>query len=305
MMFHGLRRVMSNAGGEVTVVLGPTAAGKTELAIRLAKGRGAAVISADSRQVYSELDSGTAKPKEIWGEAPHEIEATDKVEGVPHYLLNVAAPTTTYTLAEWQTAALKILQHLEQVGQPAILAGGTMLYVDSIFFNYLIPEITPDHKLRGELEKLSAEKLWVQLIQKDPAARQFIEPHHKRRMIRALEVMAATGQPFSDMRKKRPSPYRFKIIGLFPGWEVLRARIRQRAQIMLEGGLLEETDRLRQKYGTDLPLLRTMNYLQAGKLLDGELSKEAALTEMVRVNMRYAHRQMNWWKNNQGIKWIK
>lgn len=284
----------------ITVITGPTASGKTARAIELAKKTGAVVISADSRQVYSGLNIGTAKPEEAWRNEPHAILEPDLVDTIPHYLLNVCELKQLYTLAQWQAAAKKIIEE----EQPVIIAGGTMLYVDSILFNYAIPEVQPNEALRAELEQLSAKELWQQLTQKDPAAKQFIEPHHKRRIIRALEVIEATGKPFSDLRQKRPSPYQFKIIGLFPGWDKLRKRITQRAQAMLEEGLLEETKKLREKYGKDLPLLKTMNYLQVGRLIDGELTQEAAKADMVQVNMRYAHRQMNWWKRNKEIEWL-
>lgn len=284
----------------ITVVVGPTASGKTDFAIKLAKENGAAVISADSRQVYSGLDIGTAKPEAAWRDKPHDILEADSIDAVTHYLLNICAPDQLYTLAQWQAAAKKILA----TAQPMIITGGTMLYIDSILFNYEIPEAKPDSVLRAELEKLSVEELWQQLMHKDPAAKQFIELHHKQRIIRALEVIEATGKPFSDLRQQRPSPYQFKVIGLFPGWDMLRERITQRAHMMLEQGLVEETKKLRGKYGKDLPLLKTMNYLQASQLLDETLTREQTLEEMVKVNMRYAHRQMNWWKNNRLIYWL-
>lgn len=281
------------------VIVGPTASGKTDFAIKLAKESGAVVISADSRQVYSGFNVGTAKPEEAWRNKPHDILETDSIDTVPHYLLNICAPDQPYTLAQWQAAVKKIMT----TDQPMIIAGGTMLYVDSILFNYEIPEVEPNPVLRAGLEKLSVEELWQQLMPNDPVAKQFIEPHHKQRIIRALEVIEATGKPFSDLRQQRPSPYQFKVTGLFPGWDMLRARITQRAQAMLDVGLVEETKKLREKYGSDLPLLKTMNYVQAGKLLDGQLSKEAVLAEMVQINMHYAHRQMNWWKRNKEIEW--
>lgn len=284
----------------ITVVVGPTASGKTDFAIRLAKESSAAVISADSRQIYSGLNVGTAKPEEAWREEPHAVSEADTIDTVPHYLLNICASDQPYTLAQWQVAAKKILA----IDQPLIIAGGTMLYVDSILFNYDIPEVEPNPVLRAGLEKLSVEELWQQLMHKDPAAKQFIEPHHKQRIVRALEVIEVTGKPFSALRQQRPSPYQFKIIGLFPGWDALRERITQRAQAMLDGGLVEETKKLREKYRKDLPLLKTMNYLQAGRLIDDELTQEAALAEMVQVNMRYAHRQMNWWRRNKEIEWL-
>jgi tRNA dimethylallyltransferase len=298
----------------IQVIVGPTASGKTDYALQLAKKTSAAVISADSRQIYTGMDIGTAKPRELWGALGHDILTADMVDGVPHYLFNIATPDTQMSLSEWQSHAKKVLEFLVAKGQDVVLAGGTMLYVDSLRDWYEIPEVPPNEALRMELEAKPAEELYAELMKKDPAAKEFIEPLNTRRIIRALEVMAATGRPFSESRRRNPTsqsfagcgeaPYDFVVTGLSPAWDVLKERITKRVAAMMTDGLLDETKKLQEKYGADLPLLQTMYYREAADVLSGKLTQEEALAEMVKVNMRYARRQMNWWKRRTDIKWI-
>lgn len=294
---------MQSTNPPLLTILGPTASGKTALAIALAKQHAAAVISADSRQVFAGLNIGTAKPRDAWQDEAHPELRPDAVDTIPHYLLNVADPRAAMTLAGWQQSALNVISHLYKSHQEPIIVGGTMLYIDSVVFNFDIPPVAPQPELRRELEERTTDELYEELLRKDPAARAFIEPSNRRRIIRALEVITVTGQLFSAQRQARPSPYRFSLHGLFPGWEKLEEAITVRTNEMLRDGLLEETKKLQEQYGSDLPLLTTMNYRQAAAVLRGEISKEAAHAEIVRVTMRYAHRQMSWWKKRQDITW--
>lgn len=297
---------------KLIAIVGPTAAGKTDYAIQLAKQMSGAVVSADSRQVYSGLNIGTAKPQAAWQSMPHDILEPDQVDGVAHYLLNIREPKDMLTLADWQMAAQQVISTIMQAGQTPLLVGGTMLYVDSIVKNFEIPAVAPNETRRAEMEKLETQELYERLHREDPDATKFIEPHHKQRIIRALEVIEATGKPFSAQRRSQGThPYEIKMLGLFPGrsgehagWEILAQRIEERATQMLEGGLLEETQALRDYYGADLPLLKTMNYRQAAGVLDGVLSPPVAVAEMKKENLRYARRQMSWWKNRREINWI-
>ncbi len=174
-----------------------------------------------------------------------------------------------------------------------------MLYLDSVIFNYQIPEVPPNEKLRDAWEEETVAELWDQLQKQDPAAEKFVEPHNKRRIIRALEVMAATKRPFSELRRRREPKYDMEIVGLFPrqsggqaGWDVLEKRIEQRVDEMLAAGLLDEIAGLQKKYGADLPLLKTLNYREAGD--------RAA---MIRGNLAYAKKQMKWWAGREDINW--
>lgn len=259
---------------KLTIVLGPTASGKTAYALKLAQKTNGILISADSRQVYIGMDIGTAKHR-------------------PAYLVDIRQPDNPLTLAEWQPLAYQAIDAVIAQGKNPMLVGGTMLYLDSIIFNYAIPNVPPDPALRTQLEAHDVAKLYQELLAKDPAAKKFIEPRHKRRIIRALEVMAATKQPFSTQRRRRPPRYDITIYGLKPSWEELERRIRARAKQMLADGLMAEITTLKKTYGPDLPLLKTLNYKEAPNI-------EA----MARANLRYAKRQMAWWKKYKNIKWL-
>jgi tRNA dimethylallyltransferase len=280
---------------KLTVLVGPTASGKTAAAVRAAHNMNGSVVSADSRQVYAGMNIGTATPlrQGFAGQEPHGILTPDVVDGVEHYLLNIREPNQPLTLPEWQEAAFTVIDTLIASGRAPLLVGGTMLSIDSIVYNFSIPHVPPHHDLRRELARRDTRDLYAELIARDPAAGRFIEPHHTRRIIRALEVMEVSGRPFSELRQPREPRYEVRALGLFPGWEKLEAAIRERAASMLEAGLVQEREQLIARYGADLPLLQTINY------------KEAPDVEaMVRANMRYARRQMSWWKNRTGIVWF-
>lgn len=276
----------------IPVILGPTASGKTTYAISLAKQLNGAVISADSRQVYAGMDIGTAKPQEAWHHTAHPVEVPDMVDGVAHYLLNIATLDTPYSLSDWLAAAKKSIALIEEQGKLPIIVGGTMLYIDALVDGYTVPNIAPNEDLRTALEKLSPEELYAKLIAQDPDATAFIEPHNSRRIIRALEVMDATGKKFSELRAKKTSEYSFHITGIFDSYDTLRQRMTVRAQQMVEDGLEQEIETIRQTY-PDSKLLQTMNY-----------KENCDIDAMVQSNMRYAHRQMSWWNRRTDISWI-
>lgn len=314
---------MSNNLPKLIVIVGPTASGKTEAGIILAKHISGEVISADSRQIYTGMNIGTAKPEmenlklktksekqklktqnTLGNDIQHDVHVADLVESVKHYLFNIRQPDDQLTLAEWQEGAFKVIDRLIDSNTPPLLVGGTMLYVDSIVFNYDIPSVEVNKKLREDLQSKSTEALFEDLLKRDPQAIDFVQPENKRRIIRAIEVIEATGKPFSGQRKTKLPIYDVQMIGLFPGWEALSDRIQNRVKEMLEEGLIEETIKLQDKYGLDLPLLQTINYKQVASMLEGELTKEEAIQEMIRVNTRYARRQMSWWRGRAEITWI-
>lgn len=274
------------------VILGPTASGKTAYAISLARQINGAVISADSRQVYAGMNIGTAKPQEAWNNTPHAVDVPNTVEDVPHYLLNIVSINTPYTLSDWLRDAKQCIERIESNGQIPIITGGTMLYIDALVDGYSIPQIAPDEMFRTELEKLSPQELYKELLGKDPDASKFIEPHNSRRIIRALEVMHATGKKFSELRRKNTANNDFTIIGIFNDFEILRNRISQRAEIMIQEGLAQEISYLQHTYPY-AKLLQTMNY-----------KEDCDIEKMIQSNMRYAHRQMSWWKRRTDINWI-
>lgn len=287
-------------------IIGPTAAGKTDYGIQMAQRLNGSVVSADSRQVYRGMNVGSAKPREAWLAAAHGLDGSEIVSGIPHYLLNIREPNQPMTLPEWQEAAFAAIDMILAEGKQPILVGGTMLYVDSIVLNFHIPRVAPDAEFRKSKIQSSKSKMYEELLEKDPGAGKFIEPGNTRRIIRALEVMAATGKPFSLQRQQRESRYEVEMIGLSVEWDELTRRIEARAMKMFEEGLLEETQALRAKY--PIPPFgwnwsQTMHYRQAGAVLDGEMSEAEAIKSMAQDNLRYAHRQMSWWRNRKDIEW--
>ena len=296
---------------KLIAVVGPTASGKTEYAIQLAGRLNGAVVSADSRQIYAGMNIGTATPVELSATLePHHYLQPDVIQGVEHYLLNITPPDKPITLAQWQDYAWRAIEHILAAGSTPLLVGGTMLYVDSIINEYQIPSVQPDAALRRQLERQDTKLLYEKLLAKDPKAQQFVEAHHKRRIIRALEVIEATGQPFSEQRVQREPRYQVQTIGLFPkvedrpqGWDTLQERLVKRAQQMFADDLLNETKLLQSRYGSDLSLLRTPNYRQAVAVLAGTMSQAEAVADMVRSDMRYAHRQLSWWRRRPEISW--
>jgi tRNA dimethylallyltransferase len=289
---------------KLITIVGPTASGKTEVGIKLAKKENGVVISTDSRQLYAGMNIGTAKPRELWSGSVHNALTPDVLDGVEHYGFNIRTPDEKITLSKWQGEAFGMLDKIVSEGRTPLLVGGTMLYVDSIVKNYDIPDVEPNDELRKELEGEDVDVLFEKLVEKDPEAKEFVESHHKQRIIRALEVIEATGKLFSEQRKTGPLEYDVKMIGLFSSWEDLQDRVGLRVREMLDDGLIEETVKLQEKYGVDLLLLKTMNYLQAGKVIAGDMTKEEAVEEMARVNLRYARRQMSWWRGRDEIEWV-
>ncbi len=322
------------------VVLGPTASGKTQYAINLAREINGAVISADSRQVYAEMNIGTAKPQDAWRDTAHAILDTDSVQGIDHYLLNVSTPDKPIALAQWQQYAFGAIDHALASGKTPLLVGGTMLYIDSVVYNYDIPEVVADEAVRLRLEKITTEDLYAQLLTADPGASSFIENHHRQRIIRALEVIEITGRPFSEQRRQQAPRYDVEMLGLFPtaasptdgdssgqahfsdeGWSTLRQRIKVRSQNMFDTGLLNEVRKLQEKYG-DIPLMQTMGYKQAGEFLNrfpgfspsasDKLGQEyeirkslnSAVELFCQAQAKYARRQISWWKRDANIRWI-
>ena len=289
---------MSDIRPKLWVILGPTASGKTAAAIQLAQKIDGAVISADSRQVYTGLDIGTAKPR-FDGKAaptrePQRLLMPGTVDGIVHYLINIRQPDEEFSLAEWQAAAYQAIDAVGARQMAPIMTGGTMLYIDSIVQAYDIPAVPRNEQRRAELAEMKVAQLYKRLRELDAKAAEFIPPGHARRIIRALEVIEATGRPFSEIRKKGKCRYKVQIYGLFNGWDVLKNNIAKRAQQMLDEGLEQEKQELIIKYGADLPLLKTINYR--------EVPDKAA---MVRSNLRYARRQMAWWRKREDIEWYQ
>ncbi|MBM4465368.1 MAG: tRNA (adenosine(37)-N6)-dimethylallyltransferase MiaA [Chloroflexi bacterium] len=286
---HGNSKIENRQSEILIVLVGPTAVGKTRLALRLAQEFDGEIVSADSRQVYRGMDIGTAKP------------TLEERRRVPHHLIDVLAPDETFTLAQYQELAYQAIGDILARGRVPFLVGGTGQYVRAVVEGWGIPRIPPNEKLRAKLyrqaEAEGEEALHARLWEVDPAAAQRIDPHNVRRVIRALEVYLETGQPISELQRKKPPPYRILHIGLTMERQELYRRIDQRVDRMIEEGLVEEVRRLVERgYGYDLPSMSGLGYQQIGLYLRGLVSMEEAVQLIKRHTRRFVRHQYNWFR---------
>lgn len=272
------------------VLLGPTASGKTELAITLAKEFDGYIISADSRQIYKHMDIGTAKT------------SREQLRAVRHEMIDIAEPDEPFSLAQYQEQVFTILERKNT--QIPFLVGGTGLYIDSIIRNWDIPKVAPNVRLREKLEKLPVNHLVKRLTALNSDSATNIDLSNKRRLIRAIEVAETTGASFVKKKRTRPFPYRVLKIGLAVPKEELNTRIVQRVDHMMHDGLLEETKRLAVTYGWSVPAMSGLGYRQLGAYLRGKMGLEQAVERITIETRQYAKRQMTWFKRDKDIRWI-
>ena len=272
---------------------GPTASGKTNLAIALAKRLNAEVITVDSAQVYKGMDIGTAKPS-----------PADRAL-VPHFLIDYCDPRHTLTLGTYQQQAQDLIAQYHTQGITPILVGGTGLYIKSITQGMRMPRVPPQPQLRSSLESLGQQHCYDLLHQVDPQATDRIHPHDVVRTLRALEVFYATGKPMSEQQGETPPTYPILQIGLtYSDRQFFQQRLSDRVQGMWKQGFVEEVKRLQQKYGKDLPLLTTLGYAEVSRFLAGEISETEAQDLTLRHTQQFAKRQRTWFRSVSNLKWL-
>lgn len=274
----------------VIVLLGPTASGKTDLAIALAEALDLAVLNVDSRQLYRQMDVGTAKPS-----------AAQRAR-VRHELLDLRDPDQPINLQEFRAIAEPLIE-AELAGRGlALLAGGSGLYLKALCQGLEPPAVPPQPALRAQLAALGQPTCHQLLAAADPTAAARIAPADAVRTQRALEVLYATGRPLSAQQGSSPPPWRVLELGLDPA--DLRRRIHQRTRALFAGGLLEETAALIDRYGAALPLLDTMGYAEARAHLAGELELEAAIAAAEQRTRQFAKRQRTWFRRQHRPLWL-
>jgi tRNA dimethylallyltransferase len=281
------------------VIVGPTAVGKTEIALRLAERLDGEIISADSRLFYRGMDIGTAKP------TPEELAR------VPHHLVDVAEPDEPWSLAKFQPAAAQAVAEIHARGRLPFLVGGTGQYVQAVLQGWEIPPQNPDPALRLALEHWGQEighaGLHKRLAVLDPEAAAFIDSRNMRRTIRALEVTLRTGQRFSEQRQRTSSPYDLLIIGLKRPRPVLYQRVDERIEAMLAAGLVEEVRALLDGgFSPDLPTLSAIGYREIGAYIQGTTTLEDAVVLMKRQTRRFVRHQGAWFsEKDPSIHWFE
>lgn len=272
------------------VIAGPTGVGKTELSIKLAKALNAEIISADSAQVYEEMNIGTAKIEE------------DEMQGIVHHMIDVVKPIKKYSVGDYQRKVDEILKSNEE--KNILLVGGTGLYIDSVVRGLsALPE--SDLAIREKLMSEDGNKLFEILKEIDPESAESIHPNNKRRVERAVEVFYQTGEKFSVLSKKniKGNNFKFLKVALERDREHLYDRINLRVEIMMQNGLLEEVRYLYEKYGDILKKINIIGYSELISYINQELTLEDA-KELIKKNSRnYAKRQFTWFKNDHEYIW--
>ena len=275
------------------VILGPTAVGKTSLSIKLAKILDTEIISADSAQVYTEMDIGTAKI------------STEEAEGVFHHMIDVVEPISKYNVGEYQKKVNTILETFENNKKTPILVGGTGLYINSVTNGLAeLPQSEPG--LREKLDGKSAQELYKELEKIDPQAAKEIHPNNKRRVERAVEVFHLTGEKFSIISKRniKRNNFEFIKIGLERDRAGLYERINLRVDLMVEGGLIDEVKKLYTIYGENLRKINVIGYSEIIDYFKGEITLEEAVFRIKQNSRRYAKRQFTWFKNDPDVIWF-
>ncbi|MEP0872303.1 tRNA (adenosine(37)-N6)-dimethylallyltransferase MiaA [Trichocoleus desertorum AS-A10] len=277
----------------LVVICGPTASGKSGLAIALAQRlESAAILSADSRQVYREFDIGTAKP------------TIAEQQQIPHYLIDICAPTETLTLADYQEQAQGLIAQFHRFLPIPFLVGGTGLYIRSVVQGLIIPRVPPQPELRLQLQGLGQRQIYSFLQQVDPASAARIHANDQVRTLRALEVFYTTGRAISAQQGENPPSYPILQIGLDAEGDRLTRRIEQRTDQMVAVGFVDEVATLCNKYGPDLPLLNTLGYQEIKQYLAGEISLSAARDLTVLHTRQFAKRQRTWFHADPTITWF-
>jgi len=277
---------------KLIVVLGPTASGKSALAVKLAKKFKGEIISADSRQVYKELDIGSGKVTK------------KEMGGIPHHLLDVASPKRTFTAAQYGRRAEKEIRNILSRGRLPIICGGTGFYIDTLLNDAGLPEVPPNPRLRKRLEKLTADELYRKLITLDSRRARTIDRKNKRRLIRALEIIEATGQAVPAVGGQKGN-YDVLKIGIRLPEEELKEKIKKRLKRRLDLGLVAEVKRLRNEGVSDKRLEDLgLEYRYVSRYLRGLISYEEMVSRLEAEIRHYAKRQMTWFKKDKKIKWI-
>ncbi len=281
----------------LVVIVGPTAVGKTSLALRLADSFPVEVVSADSRQLYRYMDIGTAKP------------TSQELRAVPHHLIDIAEPDESFSLARYLCLARAAIASIAARGHLPLLVGGTGQYVRALLQGWQVPEVPPDPTLRAELEaqaQRDPQALWARLMALDPDAADFIDRRNLRRVIRALEVTLKSGRPFSVQRRRVPPPYDVLQIGLTMERSALYARADARVEAMMRSGLLQEVrGLLKRGYDWALPAMSGLGYIQFKPYFDGT-SSLADVTERIKLDTHaFIRRQYAWFRPSApDIHWL-
>lgn len=284
---------------KIIVICGPTASGKTALSIQLAKKIDGEIVSADSMQIYEDMDVGTAKP------------SIEEMEGIKHYLIGNVSPTVRYSVANFKKDAINAINEIIQKGKTPIIVGGTGLYVDSLVQGIEYDDTEIDLEYRNQLEELAKEYgldyLYNKAIQIDPTAMKKISNNDKKRIFRVLEIYHATGKTKTMQEyesKQKENPYDYKVFAIDMDREKLYERINKRVDIMIANGLVDEVKKLISKYSELPTAIQGLGYKEVVLYLNNEITYDEMVEKIKLETRHYAKRQLTWFRRNKDITWI-
>jgi tRNA dimethylallyltransferase len=277
---------------KIITILGPTASGKSDLAVKIAKRFNGEIISADSRQIYKGMNIGSGKITK------------KEMKGIPHYLLDVASPRQKFTVAHYQKLAKSAINKILKKNKIPIICGGTGFYIQSVIDGIVIPKVKPDWKLRTKLAKKSVAELYKMLKRIDPARAKNIEKKNPRRLIRAIEIVTTTKKPVSKL-ELNPLPYPILLIGTKKSKEELKKLIYKRLIKRLGHGMIAEIKKLKNS-GVSWKRLESfgLEYRWIARFLQNKISKKEMIEKLQKDIEQFARRQMVWFKRDKRIKWV-
>ena len=283
---------------KVVVIVGPTASGKTAVSIELAKKINGEIISADSMQIYKEMNIGSAKPTE------------EEMQGIIHHMIDIVEPTETFNVAKYKEMAEECIEKILEKDKVPIIVGGTGLYVSTLTNGIEFSEIESDLEYREELSNIAMKEngvdiLFDKLKEIDPEAANVIDKNNVRRVIRALEIYKITGKTKTQVDKEsiKEVKYDYRIFGLNWEREKLYERINLRVDIMLDMGLVDEVKRIKEN-GISSTAIQGLGYKEIIEYLDGKVTLNEAIEKLKQETRKYAKRQMTWFKRDENIIWL-
>ena len=284
---------------KVIVICGPTASGKTALSIELAKRINGEVVSADSMQIYKDMDIGSAKVTK------------EEMQGIKHYLVDCVSPDERYSVANYKLDAKKAIEEILKKGKTPIVVGGTGLYIDALIYEIEYQDVKINESYRKELESIKQnqglEVLYERAVKIDPEAMKKISPNDSKRIMRVLEIYEATGKNKTEQEAEsrlKEIPYNYKVFAITMDREKLYERVNKRVDIMIENGLIEEVKELLKKYKEFPTAMQALGYKEVKEYLDGKLTKQEMIDKIKQESRRYAKRQLTWFRKNKQTIWI-
>lgn len=283
----------------VYVIGGPTASGKSKLAVELAKKVNGEIISADSMQIYKEMNIGTAKVNK------------EEMQGVQHYLVDFVSPDERYSVSNFKKDAEKAIEEILEKGKTPIVVGGTGLYIDSLIYGIEFQNEEVDLEYREKLNKIADDKGLESLYKKaqeiDPEAMKKISINDRKRIIRVLEIYHKTGKTKTEQElqsRKNEVKYEYKVFAITMDREKLYERIEKRIDFMIEQGLIEEVKQILEKYHTFPTAMQGLGYKEVVEYLEGSCTKEEMIEKIKKETRHYAKRQLTWFRKNKETIWL-